>query len=348
MAEQEAGRSELPTPFKLEDARKKGIVVHSADVSSLGVLLGFMLAVLSAGSGIVQVMLQIGQFSWGIGLSANPMDVLHMILPLVWHEAGIPLLVLAVCALLSVWIQHKPVFSVQPLKPDWKKINPAEGAKRFFSLKSLLLLLLVVSKVLILSVVCYGLFRHFVADVLMATGHPTAVWALLRRLAWASALLLILAFSLFALIDYLINQRMFIRQMKMSPREIRDENKRREGDPLIKRRIRQYRLELLKKTKALAAVPQANFVIVNPTHYAVAIQYNPRIIDAPIVIAKGGGTMARRIRQIAARHGVPVFARRSLTRTLFFSVALGKPVGAEHYRHIALLMKQARLQRRKQ
>lgn len=347
MAEQESGRTELPTPHKREDARKKGMVVHSADVGSFAVLVGFVLALVASGAAVVTLLLRAFNFSLGAGLMAPPSQALSFVGQALVLVMVMPLLCIALFALIGAMIQHPPVFSAEPLKPDWKKLNPVQGLKRFFSLKTLFLLGMALLKVLLLSVLAWLTFKHFMPRMAEAVGHPAALWPLLHSMAWAVIGVLLTVFGLFAIIDYAVNRRLHTRDLMMSPREIRDEVKRREGDPLIKRRIREYRLEMLKKIKALGGVADADMVIVNPTHYSVAIKYNPQQIDAPVVVAKGGGALALRIRLLARRHKVPVFQRRKLARALFFSTDLGQPVPQSTYREIAILLRQARQARHK-
>lgn len=347
MAEQESGRSEQPTPFKLDEARKKGMVVHSADVSSLGMMLGFIVVVLIAAKAVFEAVQLIFTFSFGVGLESSPTEATSALFDVAAHALSFPLLILAIAAFVSVFIQHPPLFSMEPLKPDWKRINPVEGLKRLFSLKSLYMLGISLFKVAVLSAICYFVFREYLPEIAAAVGQPNALWPLLKHLSWAVLITLLIVFFIFALMDFAINHRLYIKQMMMSKHEIKNESKRREGDPLIKRRIREYRLEMLKKTQGLAAVPGSDFVITNPTHYAVAIKYNPQIIDAPLVIAKGGGGLASRIRLIASRHRVPIYERKALTRALFFKVSVGQPVPIKYYRDIAILMKMAQKQRKK-
>lgn len=347
MAEQDSGRTELPTQHKLDEARKKGTVVHSADVGSFGILVGFVVVLLSAVDGLVKGIRRAFQFCYGPGLGASPLEVMRAVTDGVVQAAILPLFILCAFALLAAVIQHPLVFSAQPLKPDWKKLNPVTGLKRIFSLKSLFMLALAIFKIVVLGVVSYTIFINYLPDVVAAVGHPSALWALLDSLAWALIATLLLAFGIFAVIDSTMNRRFYVKQMMMSPRDIKDESKRREGDPLIKRRIREYRMEMLKKIRSLGAVPGADFVITNPTHYAVAITYNPQVLDAPVVVSKGGGGLAFRIKSIARRHKVPVYERKRLARALFFGTQVGQAVPADYYRDIAILLKQARAKRRK-
>lgn len=347
MAEQEAGRSEQPTPFKLDEARKKGMVVHSADVSALGMIIGFIVVVLIAAKSLYDALKLIFTFSFGPGLESSPIEAGRSLFDVAVHALSFPLLIIGITAFVSAFIQHPPLFSMEPLKPDWKKINPVDGLKRVFSLKSLYMLGIALFKVAVLSGICYFVFRGYLPEIAAAVGEPNALWPLLKHLSWAVLMTLLIVFFIFALLDFAINHRLYIKQMMMSKHEIKNESKRREGDPLIKRRIREYRMEMLKKIKGLGAVPGSDFVITNPTHYAVAIKYNPAIIDAPLVVAKGGGGLASRIRQIASRHRVPVYERKALTRALFFKTAVGQPVPVKYYRDIAILMKMAQKQRKK-
>lgn len=319
----ELDRNERATQHKLEKARERGAVARSAEVVFLAVL-----AAAAAGvQGLGERMLGGLAAALGRGLAAASRGGFDHAAALHELGRGLQLGVVLVAPLVSVvWIaalaaasvQVRGVFSAYPLRPDFSRLDPARGLARVFSLRSLHEPLRAVLKLAALG----GAALLFGAERLDALRHlsllPTPVLAR-QGLASVASLLTTLAgvLALLALLDYGVQRWEFLRQMRMSRREIRDEHKEREGDPRIRQRLRELRREWLRRARSLERVRSADVVLVNPTHVAVALEYRHGEMPAPAITARGAGELARRIRQEARRRGVPVVEHAPLARALF-------------------------------
>ncbi|WP_137939826.1 flagellar biosynthesis protein FlhB [Chitinivorax sp. B] len=331
MAEQELDRNETATPYKLEQARKKGMVAKSPDLVYIGILAAITLFTYSSGWKTVTalakveqtVLLSIGAIDW------SPESVLYWF----WGLAtaiSLPLLpfvmMVVVAAVLSNFMQTGPVFSFKPISPDFNRLNPAAGFKKLFSLKVLyeggksIFKLTVVGVVLTLS-----LLEISEKLVMLANIDSRLHAKLLLDEAGSLLFKLMLTMLVLAILDLAYVRWEFARQMRMSKREIKEEYKQREGDPRIRSRLREIRLELLKRTKGLSNIPEADVLITNPTHYAVAVKYSHGSMPAPMVIAKGAGDLAAKMRELATRHQVVIVQNPPLARALF------RQVEADHY-----------------
>lgn len=342
----EQGRSEKPTPFKQREARRKGTVLKSADVLAFAALAGFVAgALLHLGQIAVEFVFAVRHLYGGIGTLDG--DLLAATSGLTRHffKALIPIAGLIIIAVIGAsLLQSGPVFSFEPVKPDFKRLNPKEGFKKLFSKRIFTELAKTVIKVLLFVLVCGAVFWGLVGDM-TNTGVLTlkalfglAHWYGIRLISAVLGLMLV-----FSGLDFWLSRRRYNQQMMMSRREIREEHKRQEGDPMIRRRQREIRRELAKKTNSLSAVKDADFILTNPQHLAIAIRYQPQVLDAPVVVAKGAGHMAKRIRDIARQHHVPQIERKPLARRIYFHTRIGQPVDPKHYTEVARLMQRAGL-----
>ncbi len=336
----DAERTEEATSKRLDDAEKKGDVLQSAEAGHFAMLsAGLAALMVIAGVTAPHFGMRLAGFfdhaaempldaTAGVGLLAEVgRDVAYLI--------GVPLLLLVVTAIGHHRLQHPIVFSTEKLKPDLGKLSPIKGLGRIFSRRGLMEF---VKGILKLAAVGTGA----VMAVLPLAGHlvetvgmdPRAlggviVAAGLRLFLGALAVLAVIAVG-----DYLFQRFERLRRLRMSRQEIKDENKQAEGDPAVKSRQRQ-----LGRTRArrrmMAAVPGADVVIVNPTHYAVALKYHAEAMRAPKVVAKGVDLVARRIRDLAEESGVPILSNPPLTRALYAAVDIDEEIPPEHYRAVA-------------
>jgi flagellar biosynthetic protein FlhB len=246
-----------------------------------------------------------------------------------------PLGLLVVLALFSGFVQHGFLFSAEQLVPKLDKISPMAGFKRLFSMKSMvefikgLLKLAVVGTVLTLVVM---------PEISHITDLPTySIPDLLRYTTGLSGKVLIAALAVVAVIaglDMFYQRFAHMQSMRMTKQEIRDEMKQTDGDPMIKSRLRQIRMERARR-RMMAEVPKATVVVTNPTHFAVALRYVQGESEAPIVVAKGADLVAARIRELAQENEVPIVENPPLARALYATVDLDQPIPNEHYRAVA-------------
>jgi flagellar biosynthetic protein FlhB len=326
MAEQEQDRSEQATPFKLEQARQRGRVAKSPDMVSAAALVALVLFLywLSWAGAKGQLELAHAVLTHAGRLDFSAAALLGFLGRLFVESlsALAPFFLLLMgLGMVGNFVQTGPVFSFQPLKPDFDRLNPVSGFKRLFSLMVLYTLGKTLIKLAALGAV-FLLSMHYLLDPLLALLHVEPVIYARRMLEMAASLCAKLAVVIFvlALLDVAYVRWEFSRQMRMSRRELRDEVKQREGDPRVRARLRQLRMEMLKRSRALSKVSSADVLVTNPTHVAVAVAYKHGEMPAPRVVAKGAGELVAKMRAAAARHRIPVVQHAPLARALFREV----------------------------
>jgi flagellar biosynthetic protein FlhB len=231
-------------------------------------------------------------------------------------------------------IQHRLVWSGEPLKLQLSKISPMTGLKRLFSQQAIANFVKGLLKLAVIGTVMTALLwpqRHRLDGLVQTEIVGTLALTKSLALEMLGAVIAILAFI--AAADYLFQYRQWYERQKMSAREMKEEFKQTEGDPMIKSRIRALRQGRMRK-RMMAQVPKATVVITNPTHYAIALQYE-RGMDAPVCVAKGVDTLAFKIREIATEHAIPVVENPPLARALHATVEVDQEVPPEHYKAVA-------------
>ncbi len=334
-------KTEAPTPRRRMEARTKGQVAKSQDLTAAVVLFVAFATLYFLGPKLCGSMLFM--ISSGLsGESPGRIDDLHPFaaaigLELVYRLG--PLLVgLFLAALVVLFAQVGWLFTWHPLTPTLTRINPLNGIMRLFSARSVMMALINLLKLLFVASVAYmtlagsaSLIVHsftFGFRDILTLGGTLVVELGLK----VSAALLVLA-----LIDYAWQRFRHDRDLRMTKEEVKDELRSMEGDPNIKRRRRQLQLQLAMQ-RLRKDVPKADVVVTNPTHYAVAIQYDAESMAAPRVVAKGADYVAIRIRQIAAEFGIPMVERKPLARALFESVDVGQAIPERFYRAVAEIL----------
>jgi len=328
-------RTEAPTPRRLEQARQRGQAAVSAEVPSaaalIGATLGFALLLPWALRGLVRdLALPLAE---PLALSALP--------ALAGRLGGAAVLVLASLALPAALLalgagltQTGFLVSAAGLKPQLSRLSPRAGLRRIASAEALVGHLRT-----LLKLGALGLAAWLALAPLGAMLAPSARWSAAGLLAGlgtiALRLLVALAAALAALaaLDHLYQRLRFHQRLRMSRSELREEMRQSEGDPQVRARLRQIR-QVRARRRMLAAVPKAQVVVTNPTHYAVALAYDAERMGAPRVVAKGVDALAARIRAVAEEHGVPLVANAPLARALY-AVELEREIPPEHYRAVA-------------
>ena len=336
MAEKNDGgdKTEQPTPKRLRDARKKGDVAKSRDVTATATLLVWLLVLVFgagfAGSRIMSL------FDAGFTMVARNQPFAMSAGALGWHAVTVGLLITAIAlvpaaatGMLSEFLQAGGVFTTEKLKPTLDKMNPVEGIKKMFSLDNLVELLKTLAKVMLIVFVVWLIARGSLADILDKTGPLLQPAAETDGRAAAAAVLsftgqllrstLLWTFGIFlmvAVLDMAWQHHSYIKKMRMSLRDIRDEHKENEGDPLVKSSRRQLHEEWANQN-AVGAARGANVLVVNPTHIAIAIDYDPETCPVPVMTAKGEGPLAQIMREAAEEAGVPIVRYVEVARSLF-------------------------------
>lgn len=338
---EETNKSEDASPFKLDRARRKGMLARGTDLGFFASLLALAIAAQLAGASLVQTLSGVMRRSLAArGASAgDPMSALSR----EWADVSaigsalvLPLLLFIVVGVTIEIVQNRGVvFSAEPLKLDFSRLNPAKGLKRLVSLR----LLKELAKNLIkLAIYGTGAFL-FIRNVAQDAGERARDgWQLATLLAESASRLLMLFIFLaaaVAVLDQLLARSEFARQMRMSRREVTREMREREGEPRQKQKRRQILSEIIKQAAAAANVKGADILIVNPVHYAVALRYRPEEGDAPIIQARGRNLWAQRMRDTAQREGIVVIRNPALARALYREGRLGQPIGQGQFVAVA-------------
>lgn len=340
--ENDQEKTEEPSHKRLEDARKKGQIYQSREVNSF--LLIFTLAliiswsapeVMKDSSRVLSVFLtQPDQIPVDAG---GLRQVLNDTMLSVTGMISIPLLALVVAAIAASMVQKPLILSAQPITPKWEKISLSKGLKRMFSMRSVVEFLKGIAKIIIVGVVATMAVLPDQRQLLrLPNSEVPEILKLTHEMVDNMLIGILVAMFFIALIDYMYQRFDYIKNLRMTKQEVRDEYKQQEGDPIIKQRIRALRMEKARK-RMMANVPTADVVITNPTHYAVALKYESDKMDAPIIVAKGQDKVALKIREVAKEHGVPIVENPPLARALYPS-NLDEEIPLEHYKAVAAVI----------
>lgn len=336
----DAQKTEEPTPRKLEEARKKGQVANSREVNHWFLILAgavaFMSFVPSMARDIVGAMSRFvtepdlilaDRIGIGQALSDLVSEVLAAMLPF--------MSVLVLAAILAGVVQSGFLISFDRIKPELSKISILKGLKRLFSLKSVTEFLKSLFKLIIVgSIVAAILSPVFDNLPHLMTLETIDVMDVLLALAVRLFIGVLSIMTVITIIDVLYQRYEHIKGQRMTRQEVKDELKQTEGDPQIKARLRQIRTERARR-RMMASVPKADVVITNPTHFAVALKYDPEDMSAPRLLAKGADAVAARIREIAEENDIPLVENPPLARALFESVDIDAEIPPEHYKAAA-------------
>src|SRR5215831_3175721 len=331
-------RTEDPTQKRLDDAINRGDVVKSQEVNTWFVIaaaalvLGFSDPLASSLATTFR-----GLLANAYRVPVDPGGLTHLLERLeldVLAATALPFILLVLAAIGANVIQHPLVWSLEQLKPRLSKISPIAGAKRQFSPTALVNFIKGLAKLaLVGGLMLWVLWpeRHRL-DALVAT-DLAAVLALTKTLSLKLVGYVVAVLAVIAALDFLFQYRQWFEKLKMSVREMKEEFKHTEGDPAIKAKFKQIRVQRMRK-RMMAAVPKAAVVITNPTHYAVALQYE-RGMNAPVCVAKGIDNIAIKIRETAMQHRIPVVENPPLARALHATVEIDAEIAPEHYKAVA-------------
>src|SRR5690606_3379238 len=335
----DAEKTEDPRQKRLEEALEKGDVAKSQEVSTWFLLLGTGLVVAMLATPMAE---NLSAALKGYFAHAHAIPVDGPALKDLWRDTGIrvgaivaiPLLLLVGMAVAGNLVQHRMVWTTERMKPKLNKISPLAGFKRLFSRESLVNFLKGLVKITIVGgiMVAVLLPERDRIDT-MVFRDVALMLPEVRELALKLIIAILAVMTIVAGADYVYQRQRWHEKLKMSQREVKEEYKQSEGDPLIKGKIRQLRAERSRK-RMMAAAPDATVVITNPTHYAVALTYEDGM-QAPICLAKGVDQTALKIREIATEKAIPIVENPPLARALYATVELDTPIPEEHYRAVA-------------
>ncbi|MGL4309495.1 MAG: EscU/YscU/HrcU family type III secretion system export apparatus switch protein [Paracoccaceae bacterium] len=341
------------SPKRLEDARRKGEVPRSADLTSAAALGGFVLAVATFGptairqaGDILSAMLSRADDLARAAASGGPSALAGAASGLAMAFAPFFLLP-AACAIAALIAQRAVVFAPSKLAPKGSRLSPLAAAKQKFGRDGLFEFGKSSLKLVITGTVLWIFFRRTLPELLDSAAYQAGPASALLGRVLTEFLWLVLIFStIVGCADFLWQWRAHLRRNRMSRQEIIDEHKEAEGDPHIKQHRRALAVEIA-TNRMLADVPKADVVIVNPTHYAVALRWQRAERSPPVLVAKGTDALAARIREAAALAGVPIRSDPPTARAIHATVEVGAPIAPEHYRAVAAAIRFAEAMRKR-
>lgn len=335
-------KTEPATQKKLEDARKKGQVANSREIPSVMVLISAMMVFYFGGN---WMFLQVGDVMRDVFTQAGQSDLgaegAHALLWYLFKRVVIIiaplLLVVAIAGILGNVSQVGFLITGEPLTPKLTKLNPLKGIKRLFSIKSAVESIKAVFKVMIIGGMAYAMLRSEFEKIpalieLTLPGILSFAGQLTMKLGFYTCMVLFILAS----IDFFFQRWQHGRDLRMTKQEVKDEFRQREGDPMVKSRIRAVQREMAMR-RMMDQVPDATVVITNPTHLAVALKFT-RDMQAPLVVAKGANKIAERIKAIALEGGIPIVEQKPLARALFKEVEIDQHIPGDLYHAVAEIL----------
>lgn len=339
----ESSKTEEPSQRKIDEARKKGQMVSSREVNHFFMMLALTAFILllapAMGREVIRLLGPFITQPESIPMDGGGMKSLYRyLLGGVAMLMLLPTLITIIAAFAPAVVQRKWVFSAEQIKPKLEKISPLAGFKRLLGWRAIVEFLRNLLKIILIaaaSLAAIWPFRDRVVESLR-NGNFEA----LALTQWLSGRILIATCAILFLLslgDYLYQRFIFLKNLRMTKQEVKDEYKQQEGDPHIKGRVRQIRRERARK-RMMANVPKADVVITNPTHYAVALQYDADKMPAPKLLAKGTDDVARRIREVAEKHKIPIMRNPPLARVLYDTTEIDEEIPVEHYQAVAKII----------
>ena len=332
-------KTEEATPRKLAEARKKGDVAKSPDVAAALSLAGAAAVVLMSGGWFATSMAEqllpfiaaphtmLGGLETGAGVEIGAI-ALWAIAPFL----GVVMLATILGGVGGNVAQSGLIFTAEKLKPDWSKVNPLAGFKRIFGPDGLVQFVKTFLKLIAVGVICWLVLKPHLRELEnMAAMPPALILPTARDLALALMMSTIIFLAFTAGADFLWQRYRFAERMKMSKEELKEDYKQSEGDPHVKAKLKQIRAQRSRQ-RMMQNVPKATVIVTNPTHYSVALRYEPGEGDAaPICVAKGVDALAMRIREVGREHNVPIVENVPLARALYAAVDIDETIPREHF-----------------
>ena len=345
MAESESGadKTEDPTEKRKKDSREKGEIARSKELNTLAIMLAGSAGLLIFGGALAQDMMELMRYNFSLSRDVllNPDSMGAFLL----HSGKIALialqpvlLTLLIAALVGPISLGGWLFAAGSLAPKFSRMNPAAGIKRMFSAKALVELLKALAKFFIILIVALLVLKSDIDDLLRIAHEPLelAVIHSLQVVGW-SALWMACGLILIAAVDVPVQLWESHQKLLMTKQEVRDEHKDQEGRPEVKQRIRQVQREMSQR-RMMAAIPDADVIITNPTHHAVALKYDPEKGGAPMLLAKGSDFLALKIREIGTKHNILLLESPALARSIYYSTELEQEIPAGLYLAVAQVL----------
>jgi len=343
MAEQGFEKSEQPTGKRIQEARDKGQVARSQEIPAVAILLtGTLILYLffpRMYSNFLDLTSEIISKSWSIEITGESIYPLWVYILKRGFFILLPLLsAVFIVSLVSNVLQHGLIFSTRILEFDLSRLNPVSGMQRFISPRSLVELVKGVFKISVVGYAAYLLMkREFSNFPTLIDTDVNYIFSytgrlVLKLIAWTGPVLVILA-----VIDFIFQKWQYKKSLMMTKQEVKEEARQMDGDPVIKSRIRSLQREMARK-RMMSDVPKADVVITNPVHIAIAVMYKHAEMNAPVVVAKGAGVIAEKIKEIAIQHGIVIVENKPLARTIYRIVEIGEEIPSNLYKAVAEIL----------
>lgn len=336
-------KTEEATPKKIEESRKEGTVAKSKElVNAVGILTLFLL--LKFGIRFYGVrLIEIFDKYWKM-LDRNLLDEFDIMRALTLQNEiskdtliiTSPFLIVGfLVAFLVTKMQFTWKITAKPMQPKFSKINPISGFKRMFSSRALFELIKAVAQILLIGYVAYSVLQSHANDLYLLYGMtiPEAL-SLMMDIIWTLGIRISMVMLAIGIIDYIYQRYKYKKDLKMTKQEVKDEFKNSEGDPQIKGQQKQ-KMRQASQRRMMASVPEADVIITNPTHFAVALKYDSEKNSAPVVVAKGTDFLANKIKETAREHGVEIVENKAVARMLYYNVDVDKEIPPELYKAVA-------------
>ena len=345
MSESESGqdKTEDPTEKKKKDAREKGEIARSKELNTLAIMLAGSGALLIFGGALAQDLMELMRMNFSLSrevvLDQGAMGTYLMHSGLIALVAIQPVMItLLLAALIGPISLGGWLFSAGTMAPKFSRMNPGAGLKRMFSSKAVIELLKALAKFFIILFVALAVLSADIDDLLRIAHEPLdmAIIHSLQVVGWSS-LWMACGLIIIAAVDVPFQLWESAKKLKMTKQEIRDEHKDQEGRPEVKQRIRQLQREMSQR-RMMAAIPDADVVITNPTHYAVALKYDPDKGGAPMLVAKGSDFLALKMREIAVANEVMLLESPALARSIYYSTELEQEIPGGLYLAVAQVL----------
>lgn len=341
-SDDDSEKSFEPTPQKLLKAREKGEVPKSTDISVAAGYAGLLLALMATGSASIRdlgsglmTLLDRPDKLTDVFFSGSAQQSMGLVFSMTGFAVAPIFLLPAAAVILSIIAQKALVFSPSKIRPKLSRISIISNAKNKFGRSGLFEFLKSFTKLVLYSI-CLGFFLQAKLPDMVAVIHssPGMVLALLAQLCTEFLFLVLLVSGIIGVIDAVWQHQEHLRKNRMSRKELVDENKESEGDPYMKQR-RQQRGQEIAMSQMMAEVPKADVIVVNPTHYAIALGWSRAAGEAPVCLAKGTDEIAATIRKIAQESGIPIHQDAPTARALYSTISVGQEIPESHYRSVA-------------
>jgi flagellar biosynthetic protein FlhB len=333
-------KTEEPTSRRLQESKNKGDVAKSMEIPSAAVLLAGLMTLYMLSGFFMQTISTFTAYflanSHSIRIIPGNMTALAgECMVSMSYLVGPVMLAVFITALIANYAQIGFIFTGEKIKPDLKKIDPIQGLAKKFSLQALAELVKSLLKVGIIGYVAYSeAYAALPQFMPLMDQTPLQIMTFAGKVAFWIFLKCALIIALLAALDYAFQRWQFMQKMKMSKQEIKEEAKMTEGDPQVKGRIRAIQMQMARQ-RMMAEVPKADVVITNPTRLAIALRYTGKEMQAPMVVAKGAGAIAQRIKEVAAEHNIPMVENKPLAQALFKTVAINEPIPENLFQAVA-------------